>query len=729
MKRPLQPAAKALSVTEEGRVPLPPSMTSAKMSLAQFGQVIKARYPVYEAQDDEELAKKVLEKYPVYAEKIAMPEEQPGFWKGLGRAIVEPFARIGAGAKMVLGGGLEKDPTTDEYGYDAEGNYVGVMRAKGVDLPLLGNFKPVGYDEAGRMKSGTGLAADVFGTSIQAGLTFAPATKGAALGEKAISSTLGRIAPEAALKAANYGKKLLPRAIESAGMGAGFQLGSNLSKERPLTEGMGTALAFGAALPVAGNLASAAGKKAAQATTKLRSGMAERMVNSLIKPLGKDFAYGKNPGRGVAAEGIVANNLDEFAQKISQRRKEVGEAKGAFLAQEKYGGIGVDTTDAFSPIEKALEEAKRTPNTNAALITRLEGVKADMEGLGVGGIQDLVSTDKLKQEIGQLAKWTGNASDDKLINKAVQQSYGVLKGKIETVAPEIKQLNERFGDLLSAEIAARYRDVVQQRLNLVSLGGRLTGIGGAIATVIATGGSALPALLAGAGMGAIQEALGKPFVKTRVAAWLAKAGREEKSQVFNRVPALKNAIERVFGSTDTRSPDFKWPKLEPKSKILEDMKGTGFDPKMFETANGDIDREALRKWMDANDFKGVFADVERGIATKPEAAPLRAEFNPDSVQRAVVPYTFPDEAMENGYQVYKSLAKKYKEFDALDEEGIYKKFKGTKRMAEYQVMLNDPIAGGGQYGLTADQLLEKYRARLRREQNAAAAPVPEGLPF
>ena len=729
MERPLQPAAKALSVTDEGRVPLPPTATTAKMTLAQFGQAVKARFPVYETQDDEELAKKVLEKYPVYAEKIAAPEEQPGFWKGLGRAIVEPFARIGASAKMVLGGGLEKDATTDEYGYDAEGNYVGVMRAKGVDLPALGNFKPVGYDEAGRMKSGTGLAADVLGNSIQAGMTFAPATKGAAVGEKIVAGTVGRLAPKYAATAVNYGKKLLPRAVESAGMGMGFQLGSNLSKERPLAENMGTALAFGAALPVAGNVIGAAGRKAAKATTKLRSGVAERMVNSLIKPLGKDFAYGKNPGRGVAAEGITANSLDEFAQKISQRRKEVGEAKGAFLAQEKYGGVGVDTTDALAPIEKALEEAKRTPNTNAALITRLEAVKADMEGLGVGGIQDLVSTDKLKQEIGQLAKWTGNASDDKLINKAVQQAYGTLKGKIETVAPEIRQLNERFGDLLSAEIAARYRDVVQQRLNLVSLGGRLTGIGGAIATVIATGGSAFPAILAGAGMGAIQEALGKPFVKTRVAAWLAKAGREEKSQVFNRVPALKNAIERVFGTTDAQSPDFKWPKLEPKSKIIEDMKGTGFDPKAFETANGDIDREALKKWMDANDFKGVFADVERGIAPKPEAAPLPAEFNPNSVERAVTVNAFPDEAMENGYQVYKSLANKYKDFDVLDEEGIYKKFKGTKRMAEYQVMLNDPIAGGGQYGLTADQLLDKYRARFNRERNKTAVQMPDGLPF
>ena len=37
-----------------------------------------------------------------------------------------------------------------------------------------------------------------------------------------------------------------------------------------------------------------------------------RLINSLIKPLQKDLSYGKDPGRAVAEEGIIANSLGEL---------------------------------------------------------------------------------------------------------------------------------------------------------------------------------------------------------------------------------------------------------------------------------------------------------------------------------------------------------------------------------------------------------------------------------
>lgn len=548
--QPLPTLPKPFSLNEEGRLPYMPDLSTVKMSLAQLGMMIKDKYPMYGDMDDEEVAKKIINKYPAYAERVALPEKEPGFLKSLGRAIVEPFARIAGNAKLALGGGIEKNQMTDEYGYDAGGNYVGTMKSSGVNFPGLGNFQPVGYDEGGQMKDGAGIATDLLGNSIQGGLMFAPATKGAAIGEAAIAKTLGKVAPKAAEKAIGFGSKLLPRALEAGTMGAGFQVGSNLSKERPLFENVGTAAALGAAFPVAGTALGAAGKKLISKSEPLRSGMAERLINSLIKPLGKDVAYGKNPGRGVAAEGIVAKDLEELAVKVTERRKQIGQAKGEVLMKPEYNAVRLDTSSALSPIDDAIASAKRMPNTNQALITRLEGIKADMQGIGVGQVQDLVNTDALKQEIGQLAKWTGNASDDKLVNMAVKQSYGKLKEQIEKIAPEIKPLNERFGDLLSAEIAAKHRDIIQQRLNLISLGGKTLGVGSSIIAAFATGGAAIPSILIGLGVTAIQGMLAKPIVRTKVAAWLAKSSNAEKAAVFAKVPALKNAIERVFGADE-----------------------------------------------------------------------------------------------------------------------------------------------------------------------------------
>jgi hypothetical protein len=289
-----------------------------------------------------------------------------------------------------------------------------------------------------------------------------------------------------------------------------------------------------------------AGKMVSTLASKIpnKSALAGRIVNSLIKPLKKDFAYGKNPGLAVAQEGIIANNFDELAEKIGQRRQEVGKQIGGVIKNTKEM---IDVRGILRPIDVALAKARQASNTNASLITRLEGLREDLRSI-VGGKDLQLATPqlafKMKQKVGDLTKWTGNVSDDQSVNKSLKMVYGRLKQRIENVIPTIKSLNDRYADLTSAEVATKYRDVILQRQNMISLGATQAGLGSALITAIATGGQTVPSILIGIGAGGLAQATKSPAVKTRIAAMLAKTSPEKMKVIFSKLPQLKELIIR-----------------------------------------------------------------------------------------------------------------------------------------------------------------------------------------
>jgi hypothetical protein len=47
-------------------------MPEPKLSIAQFAAEVKSKYPQYKDIDDSVLANKMIEKYPVYADKVEL---------------------------------------------------------------------------------------------------------------------------------------------------------------------------------------------------------------------------------------------------------------------------------------------------------------------------------------------------------------------------------------------------------------------------------------------------------------------------------------------------------------------------------------------------------------------------------------------------------------------------------------------------------------------------------
>jgi hypothetical protein len=296
---------------------------------------------------------------------------------------------------------------------------------------------------------------------------------------------------------------------------------------------------MGAALPGVAKGAEKAISKVPQATRFLSG----RIINSLISPLLKDFSYGKNPGLGVAREGIVANSLDDLAIKIGGKRNQLGKEIGNVMKRNKSI---VNTTGVLRPLDVALRYARKAPNINKNLISRLEGTREDLRGI-IGGKDVKLSTASLafemKKQIGDLTKWTGAPSDDKVVNKALKMVYGRLKERIEKVVPEVKDLNERYANLVSAEVATLYRDKIASRQNMVGLAPKILSGGGAIYG-LSTGNP--EAIIAGIAVLGADKVLASPAFKTRLASGLMKMSNVDKARIFKAYPAIKNEITRVM---------------------------------------------------------------------------------------------------------------------------------------------------------------------------------------
>lgn len=468
------------------------------MNPQEFAAKIKAKYPQYKGIDDVELTQKVVAKYPVYASQVKLTETDTGSGGLKGAGI--GFAKRTASTLQNIGNVVAK-PVMKAFGIPED--EIGIPEEK---LKLKGTAEKVG-----------GFVSDVAAFAVPAGKV----------------STLAK------------GSNLVARMATEAALGGGV----TAAQEGKFDKSSRDAAIISAAFPVIGK-AFQAGRRLSQSAQKE---LAPRVVNSLIKPLGKDLSYGKNPGRAIAELGITAGSLDELAEKISATRNEIGaQLSEAYDASDAI----FDVSDFLSPVDAAIKKAQIAPRTNSALISRLQALKDDLLGVEVNEVGEEVATRNLenlsarevfnfKKEVGDLTKFTGNASDDNTVNSSLKRIYGVLKGKLEDAIPESAALNEQYADLTSAEIATKYRDKLIERQNLIKFAPKLIEVGGVIAAIAS--GNPLFAL-ASLGAGVADTLASSPRAKTEFAKWLAKTSVKDRKVLIEKAPWLKGIVLEL--STD-----------------------------------------------------------------------------------------------------------------------------------------------------------------------------------
>lgn len=288
-----------------------------------------------------------------------------------------------------------------------------------------------------------------------------------------------------------------------------------------------------------------------------KSDTAGRVINSLIKPAKNEFSYGKNPGRAVADEGIVAGSLDELATKIDDS---ISNKSKDYINAIKQSGAVVDVADAFGSIDDAIKVAVK--QNNQGLVNRLNTIKVGLTNnldsvVDEGGNEIIKSTGlkqlnnltpeelvTLKREIGDMTSFTGNSSDDKLVNKALKTIYGNIKSKIDKAVPGSSEMSERIASLISAKTATLNRAGLLERQNLSNFTGKVLGGAGALTSIFTA--NPIPALI-GLGAGGLENAMSTPAFKTRLAKFASSATKAQLDELYKGLPEARATINTLIG--------------------------------------------------------------------------------------------------------------------------------------------------------------------------------------
>lgn len=469
------------------------------MNIQEFASSIKTKYPQYQNIDDTELTNKIIAKYPQYANKVDLTTSggASGSWeseklKPLYEQMDIKQNPIYATAQDV--GGQFGTAFVNQLGYNLPKQ---LLKEQGISLP-----EPA--TKLGKLAEIAGGVGGVIGS---------PITRAVGGSMKLASKVPGLL-----------GKTLLRPSVVGGAVGsAAYTPESETGAILSLPE-RGKQALLGAGLMGAGAVAS-----------KIPVGMknsAYRMINSLIKPLKKDFAFGKNAGEGVVKEGIIATSFDDLTSKISKKVQEIGQKIKLVVSNPENQNKIINNSNIVAKLDNALAEASKSPKTNSALIERLQNAKDDI--LGAVESQEGVKyytrditkmtpleTFDLKRQVGDITKFTGNASDDALVNKALKQTYGQLKENLNKTVPDLVDLNERFANMKTADIAIKYRDKILQRQNMLNVVPKLA-IGGGTLASLYTGNPA--GLVGGLALAGLEKVAASTPFKTVVAKGLYKTG-------------------------------------------------------------------------------------------------------------------------------------------------------------------------------------------------------------
>lgn len=235
-----------------------------------------------------------------------------------------------------------------------------------------------------------------------------------------------------------------------------------------------------------GGLLSTLGEVAKPAADALKEYVPQRLYNAIARTSPKGFNYGRNPGQGVADEGLIAGSQGSMLSKIGDRLKATGDDIATHLADPAVNKPVVDITKAITdPIDQM--EAAATKHSNLDLADRLKDLRdrlttsyardpttGKLVATGARKLSGLTPAEanEIKQGIGNMTRWTGDPKVDEL-SPAIQQAYSGINGQIENAAPGIKDINQRYGELKSAQESLDHKIRLGEKYNPI---GSLTDI-------------------------------------------------------------------------------------------------------------------------------------------------------------------------------------------------------------------------------------------------------------
>jgi len=287
----------------------------------------------------------------------------------------------------------------------------------------------------------------------------------------------------------------------------------------------------------------------------LREQVSPRVINSLVKPVSKEFEFGRNAGRGVVREGIKAVTRGSLAKKLTLAKKGLGVEIDSVL--KGVAGKKVDISPALNQVQKLVKQANKQGNPElATAIERVIGQITNVYDPSTGAVKrarNLVMSPlnarRLKTNIGNSVKWYNQAFDND-VNQARVAAYRAIRDAINKAVPGVKGLNSRYSDIFSAERAVKRQISLGERQNMVGL---LPSLAGG-ATALASGGLSAGGLVQGAIAAGAVKALGSTAAKTYLEEPLVRGAARLAQGVGKATPAISGLAGKLTNVLPDKAP-------------------------------------------------------------------------------------------------------------------------------------------------------------------------------
>lgn len=177
------------------------------------------------------------------------------------------------------------------------------------------------------------------------------------------------------------------------------------------------------------------------------------------------FNYDQNARRVMSSmPDVVGNDLNSTQAAVQNKMSETGQAIQSTVQNHPMANTKLDIEEQItSPFDKKIAELnQQNPQLNSTAINRLQQAKIGLlnnfdengKAISAPNLNSMTPSqiwNFRKLKIDPMTKFTGNVSDDAVVNSAFQEARHNLKTTMNSVMPELKPLNQDYGDLSAAD--------------------------------------------------------------------------------------------------------------------------------------------------------------------------------------------------------------------------------------------------------------------------------------
>lgn len=420
-------------------------------TVEELGARVRSRNPgVFGSFSDKQIGDRVLQRKPELRNMISIAEtapKEPQTTKPLIEKLARGVTNIAGGTKIgeALGAIGANLSSPKEIDYGGQVGKVATPKAVG----------PSGLQVAG--------------DAAQLGLTLGTLGTGSAVGAGTKFGT--QLAKN---KVLSFGKNLIPRAIETAGLGTAYQAASNIANDRKIGTGLGTAALVGGAVPVLGTGLS----KVRRLLGEGLESTGEQILTKKIKPSKRDVESGFD------IKNLTKYNLgSDLEDIISNGQTKLRELSKLVKTSVKSSKENVDLMEVLAKAENKLS-TKGASNfgDNKAVRRVLNSLVEEVIEISPKGVVDLADAQLIKQAVGTKGSWVNKMVDPdaNAAEEVYNTFYDLLKKQIEQKTPKgvVAGLNKQMSEIIPILNAAQRRLPVEQRNAALSLGDLIAGFGG-----------------------------------------------------------------------------------------------------------------------------------------------------------------------------------------------------------------------------------------------------------